>query len=634
MSNEQVSESNIEFWNKLWKIPTTADEIFTLIQPEDVRMLRKNQPTNLATMYEQAVSQLTRIVDQPVSKYYPNALTCIRVLTRLTPFMLEDPQDKWVRDLFWSGEHPLGQRTIEAIIGLLFVPEFTVARQAYDAYLEQKDVPGVFPSMLYASGVAFPDTSISSNSSYDRNRKEVLKLLLLCFSGVMYHPSESLQNFDDPFLHAATNACNRLAPTLFYSLLNVVIMYDPIGWGVPYASSVWTNEREGLVDVSIQVFLVLLDYGKKEQGNVYRRLTSSIRRNEDFQLMYAGFNRILNNSYQALNTYLPYSIKQIKCHQETLVLLWKCLDTNDGFREYWVQQKDACRILVPIIFLMCQGRQDSSQVGLIHICTFILLVLSGERDFCVSLNLPFDLRLPLDLPPFTGTHGDFLLIGLHKMIVNGHETLNSVYNCFLTVICNISPYCKSLCMASSVRLIRLFKIFSTQRYLFDKEANHQLMFFLLDTLNNILQYQYAGNQHLVYAILQHQEIFQQLEVLSMPSMHTQPDNQEVSATRFVPTQEWFETWQSKLQLTPILRLIQHMSPRIDQIVAESGNGSIDEANMMKFLKTTTMVGLLPVPHPIVIRKYQPNDFTNLWFTTFTWGVIFLRNQGTLYICDA
>ena len=38
------------------------------------------------------------------------------------------------------------------------------------------------------------------------------------------------------------------------------------------------------------------------------------------------------------------------------------------------------------------------------------------------------------------------------------------------------------------------------------------------------------------------------------------------------------------------------------------------------------VGLLPVPHPIIIRKYQPNRYTCLWFTAFQWGVIFMHNQ--------
>jgi hypothetical protein len=28
----------------------------------------------------------------------------------------------------------------------------------------------------------------------------------------------------------------------------------------------------------------------------------------------------------------------------------------------------------------------------------------------------------------------------------------------------------------------------------------------------------------------------------------------------------------------------------------------------------------------VIRKYQPNKYTGLWFTAFMWGVIFTHNQ--------
>ena len=48
--------------------------------------------------------------------------------------------------------------------------------------------------------------------------------------------------------------------------------------------------------------------------------------------------------------------------------------------------------------------------------------------------------------------------------------------------------------------------------------------------------------------------------------------------------------------------------------------------IVAFLRETTMVGLLPVPHPIVVRKYQPNEHTDLWFTTFIWGTVFLRSQ--------
>jgi hypothetical protein len=54
--------------------------------------------------------------------------------------------------------------------------------------------------------------------------------------------------------------------------------------------------------------------------------------------------------------------------------------------------------------------------------------------------------------------------------------------------------------------------------------------------------------------------------------------------------------------------------------------AVDELQVIEFIRRTTMVGLLPVPHPIIIRKYQPNKYTCLWFTAFQWGVIFMHNQ--------
>ena len=57
---------------------------------------------------------------------------------------------------------------------------------------------------------------------------------------------------------------------------------------------------------------------------------------------------------------------------------------------------------VPLCYLMLEGRKDPSKVGLMYLCTFTLLKLSGERVFGVSLNQPYQLTLPVDVPPFTG----------------------------------------------------------------------------------------------------------------------------------------------------------------------------------------------------------------------------------------
>lgn len=89
-----------------------------------------------------------------------------------------------------------------------------------------------------------------------------------------------------------------------------------------------------------------------------------------------------------------------------------------------------------------------------------------------------------------------------------------------------------------------------------------------------------------------------------------------------PTTEWVSGWKSKLPLQTIMRLLQVLVPQVEKICIDKG--LTDESEILKFLQNGTLVGLLPVPHPILIRKYQPNLGTLMWFRTYMWGVIYLR----------
>ena len=93
----------------------------------------------------------------------------------------------------------------------------------------------------------------------------------------------------------------------------------------------------------------------------------------------------------------------------------------------------------------------------------------------------------------------------------------------------------------------------------------------------------------------------------------------------MPTEAWLQAVKADLPLSTVLRLLKHLVPQVEDIAHK--NVGVDEKFVIDFLRSTTMVGLLPVPHPIVIRKYQPNRFTCLWFTAFQWGVIFMHNQS-------
>ncbi len=106
----------------------------------------------------------------------------------------------------------------------------------------------------------------------------------------------------------------------------------------------------------------------------------------------------------------------------------------------------------------------------------------------------------------------------------------------------------------------------------------------------------------------------------------------VSTTEpWVPTQDWVASWKSRLPLQTIMRLLQAgqhpvydnvcklyeslclqvLVPQVEKICIDKG--LTDESEILRFLQHGTLVGLLPVPHPILIRKYQPNPGTALWF---------------------
>lgn len=76
-----------------------------------------------------------------------------------------------------------------------------------------------------------------------------------------------------------------------------------------------------------------------------------------------------------------------------------------------------------------------------HIGVFILLLLSGERNFGVRLNKPYTATVPMDIPVFTGSHADLLVTVFHKIIATGHQRLQPLFDCLLTILVNGKTRC-------------------------------------------------------------------------------------------------------------------------------------------------------------------------------------------------
>ena len=904
-----VAPSEVEFWDELWKIPSSPDEVFELLTPKNARLLRDTRFENLATLFTQATAQLCQIVETPYTIYFDQALNCVRVLTRIVPFLLErgdlSANDPNVELLCWGErdgddygtaadfgdddetemttlsrstrknnlrrsareralslgsrsamspggrsamspggrsamspgsrsalspggrsamspgsrsasvasdddsrteasadgtadddatedddgdgrDEPLALLVVHAAMHMLFLPQFTceyydAEGTSFDDMVDDSDSEsddetdggetaageGAQQSqadreaqaeaglgrprrisrgirltphpagIVWAPGVGFtPDgrctigtggdgedsdaksrrnrpssSAAGGNGSkseaaytrkYDRNRIEVLRLLLASCSDPLFAPADEYNPLASRWMSVVVAADAPNACCLFYSLLNTVISYDPAGH-TSFGGKFVPDTHVKLVELSVQVLCVLLDCGlsgdpipyENRRGepvvefteafrlgfNVFRLLLARINSGRDLSALYRGFVKLLRNSFESQNSLLPTSQARLDCQQEVLILLWKTLDENPLFLDFILTRCDVCELVVPICYLMYTARRDVAQIGLIHICTFILLKLSGERSFGVSLNRPFQTKLPCDLPLFSGSHADLVSITLHKLMVNGSYRLVPLYSCFLTVVCNISPYWRSMSLVASVKLVNLFELFSSPKFLYSGEKAHRHLALILEVFNNVIQYQYNGNQHLVYAIVRKKDSFGRLASLTLPKAIYQcnkafPASEDVeydadveeraaamsvkdvdeagrpvgstaggktasgddegadvsaeppppsNSGRFVPTEAWLTDLRSSLPLETISRLLQHLVPVVDDMIQRK-NGVVDEIEILDVFKDITMVGLLPVPHAIVIRKYQPNQYTSIWFTAFMWGVIYLRSQ--------
>lgn len=662
LAQNDVSPDAHDFWDELWKLDTTAEDVFELITPDDVRHLRRERPENVVTLFTQATAQLCQIVHTPVPMYFGQALNCVRVLTRVLPFLLEDAGSDFCEKLCWGVEsvdddteaaEPLARLVVHATLHLLFLPGFTVDSAAFEDEPDDALVPS---RALWAPGLGGLDARPAASLALDRNRAEVLRLLLAASCEPLYASAETFDPWKSRWLRAATARDAPNAKLLLYALLNCVCAYDPTGLGVPYGGHLASDAPAEVVALAAQALVVLLDFGggaprTTEDVNVFRELLAGIDGADIFDFLFLGLARLLNNVHEALNTTLPGSLAQIECYQEILILVWKLVELNENFAKHVLTECDVCRFVVPCCFLAHQSRRDPSRVGLVHICTFILLKLSGERQFSVALNKPFEEKLPTDLPRFEGTHADFVVVVLHRMVVSGGDRLQPLYNCFLTILCNVSPYARSLSLVAAVKLVSLFELFTGPRILYAAEGNQGHVALLLEIFNNLIQYQYGGNAHLIYAIVRRKAVFDALDTLTLPgaiaaAVHREGERaalrkgeaapeQDADAAlprvapgtaAFLPSAEWLRRVKAELPLATIMRLLHHLAPQIEALIARA-DYSLDEEAILGFIRNTTMVGLLPVPHAIMVRKYQPNTFTSLWFTAFLWGVVFLQNQA-------
>lgn len=238
---------------KFWELPESSEDVFSLFTPADIRRTRDRALENLETLILAVTSRLFILRHHPS---FPDpeiaperdALNCIRILTRILPYLYEkDSLAAWEERFFWGQRRkrtrkaaianevlfdeaqeentkvesetfedakPLAEELIDTLIDLLFFADLTLPRQ-----------PSSRSKVTYAiwqSGVGC-NTAIATTKEYESNRSEILRLLLTMAGQSMYMNAGVLPNRGVRALtHLCTCSDKQIVLSVLCSLLNTV----------------------------------------------------------------------------------------------------------------------------------------------------------------------------------------------------------------------------------------------------------------------------------------------------------------------------------------------------------------------------------------------------------------------------
>ncbi|KAL9073055.1 MAG: hypothetical protein Q9157_004880 [Trypethelium eluteriae] len=570
LSGEQEIPADDPYWTGFWELPESPEDVFSLFSPADIRRARDQSLPNFEKLILAVTSRLIVLRNHPSfpdAEIAPerDALNCIRVLTRLFPYIYEaENLEEWEERFFWGARRkrtrrgkikktevlfdesqedetkdspepefeeakPLAEELIDTLIDLLFFADFT---------LPKGQSKNKVTYAIWQSGVGC-NNSIGTSTQFENNRMEILRLLLAMTSKSMYMtPSILPVKGVKAITYIATCNDKQVVLSVLCSLLNTVrtssqndnglllmcsqtLKYNPAAWRVPYADQIVTKDsRQLLVTYCLQVLLVVILYPIPETGNgiapknYFRYFLGRLHRPQDFQFLVDGMTRILNQPLQATNSYLPGSQKSLTWAPEMIMIFWEALQCNKRFRSFIVDTDRAHDFTVLILFYALESRTNPSRQGIVRMCVFVLQTLSSEQNYGRSLNKIFEgqdtLPASIRIQNFHGSYADYVIASVHTLILATKFKLDAVYPALLAVINNIAPYIENLGRSTSSKLIHLFSYMSSPSFLLANETNHTLLNSLLESMNAIIENQYHKNPMFVLSIVRSKRRFEAL----------------------------------------------------------------------------------------------------------------------------
>jgi len=571
IQNEEISLEDQELWNDIFLCGITKPEdLFEVVGTEAVRTLRMERWEALQLLIQHSSAKICEFLEYQESAETPlreEMLIALRIVTRIWPALLSDPEDATVHDYLWEkrptselmpfldaaedeeyskASYCIATMLLQAALHLCFFPEFgadsviTFGEEALPTPGHKYNIQEA--TLCWAPGIAVTEEMIEETNEFNANRIEVMRALIAFLSGDLFQAPTELDTNFNRYLQVICSEDLPFTPELFYSLVNVVMKYDPVGWAIPFGATLEGQAPSLQVETALQLLLILLNYGDQYKGqpkynmngevqpgfNTFRCHLARLSSPEEFDVILDGTLRLLNSQPAFQSTYMPGAITQINCITELLIFFYRALTEADDFHIYVLKNPAKTLDMVLLAAYIIQHALEAAQqqdaentekdaaVGTMRVCVLILQRLSENRQFGLSLRAPYtpSTTVALNLASNPSNFADVLILSFHKIFVSPNSKLEPLYNSMTTTLYNVSPFLNSICKGSCMKLLNLIECFSSLKFAMKSQERMNTLLGLLKVVDNLIMYQYQGNKCLVYALMQRKPVFEKLKTLS------------------------------------------------------------------------------------------------------------------------
>lgn len=89
---------------------------------------------------------------------------------------------------------------------------------------------GIDEKLVWKSGISIPEAPNHNINSYNQNRIDLMRLMIIILSQPLYYPPDEYLLVLNPFSTYFTNRRAKNTKNLFVSLVNSIISYDCTGY--------------------------------------------------------------------------------------------------------------------------------------------------------------------------------------------------------------------------------------------------------------------------------------------------------------------------------------------------------------------------------------------------------------------